>query len=323
MKQVLVIFWLVAVVFVLTACGEDASSRDSGGAENTKLFEDARGVEVRVPDKAERIVAIHDSNAAAQVLSLGVPLVGMATRNGEFELADRYDVEDIEPVGEYSQPNVEKIAALQPDLIIGDGANGEPYVEPAVVEQLEQIAPTVFIDSFREVEVVMKDFAELLGVEAELEEQQGEYEERVAGLRDTLEPKLDKLTVSVIQFEGEQNIGTFGEGWFPFGEAIEDIGIRRPENQATGEAMETCCISVSPERFPEFDADVVLYYQPPETGHDHTDHPLFQKLDAVQAGQAYEWDDDWWGNTYDSLDIVLDDLNRFLVQNEVDPSVHP
>jgi len=206
---------------------------------------------------------------------------------------------------------------------VGDAVGGEPTVDRATAEQLERIAPTVFIHSFREVEEAMADFSDLLGVEAELDRQQADYESRVAELRGDLEPKLDELTVSVIQFEGEQNIGTFGEGWFPFGEAMEDVGIRRPENQATGEAVETCCISVSPERFPEFDADVVLYYTPPGTGHDHTDHPLFRELDAVQAGQAYEWDDDWWGNTYDSLDIVLDDLNRFLVQNGVDSSVHP
>ena len=52
-------------------------------------------------------------------------------------------MKDTEVVGLESEVNVEAIAALQPDLIIGNKMRQE-----AIYEQLSAIAPTVFAEDF-------------------------------------------------------------------------------------------------------------------------------------------------------------------------------
>lgn len=290
----------------------------------TRSFTDAAGRTVEIPVALRRIVALNDSNGGAQILALGGPLVGMTTRNGALELADRYELSGVEPVGDYNAPNLERIAALQPDLIVSYTFRGEVYDEPAFVEQLEVIAPVVLMETGADVETVMAGFADLLNAEAELNELRSAYEARVAEVRALLPESPDEITISVIQMQDDNQINTFGRGWFAFGEVFEDIGFTSyPENQAGGPAVETCCLdSQSLETLPEFDGDIIFYYVA-GPNNDYSDHPLFQQLKAVQAGQAFEWDDDWWGNSYDTLHEVLDDLETWFSSTEIDPDVYP
>ncbi len=100
----------------------------------------------------------------ARDLVVACLLLGFPTRGGKFgpEITARYELEGVTDVGEVYEPNVEAIAALQPDLIIGEGYAGDgmnAFVPTGVEEQLQQIAPTVYIDVFRPVEDVMADFA--------------------------------------------------------------------------------------------------------------------------------------------------------------------
>jgi iron complex transport system substrate-binding protein len=313
---------LVTTALLIAACGAVAPA--VAPAPATRAFTDSVGRSVQIPATPQRIVALNDSNGGVQVLSLGVKLVGLTTRNGESPLAKRYDLSGVEAVGDYNSPNLEKIAALKPDLIVGYAFRGQPaQKETSLVQRLEEIAPTVFMDTGGKVDAVMTGFATLLGVEARLDEQRAAYRARIATMKEKIGPDIDNITVSVIQMQDDGRINTFGKGWFAFGEVLQDIGFTSfPANQATGVAVETCCLpSVSLEELPEFDGDIILYYKTRPTN-DYTTQPLFQQLKAVKAGQILEWDSRWWGNTYDTLTIVLDDLERFFSQKKIDPNVY-
>jgi ABC-type Fe3+-hydroxamate transport system substrate-binding protein len=170
----------------------------------------------------------------------------------------------------------------------------------------------------------MAGFAALLGVEGRLDEQRAAYRARIAKLKGLVGPEIDKITVSIIQMQDDSRINTFGKGWYSFGEVLQDTGFTSfPANQAAGVALERGTLpSVSLEKLPEFDGDIILYYKTRPTN-DYTTQPLFQQLKAVKAGQILEWDSRWWGNTYDTLTIVLDDLERFFSSKKVDPAVYP
>jgi len=305
-----------------TPAGQDPTEEETSPA--TRTFVDGAGRTVEIPADPQRIVALNDSNGGAQILALGGSLVGMTTRNGSLELADRYDLTGVQEVGDYNAPNLEKIAALQPDLIVSYTFGGDIYLEPGVMDQLESIAPLVFMETGASVAAVMAGFAELIGAESELEALRSAYEARLAEVRALLPEDLGEVTISVIQMQDNNQINSFGRGWFSFGEVFADLGFTAyPPNQAGGPAVESCCLdSQSLETLPEFDGDVIFYYA---TGpdNDYSDRPLFQQLKAVQAGQAFEWTDDWWGNSYDTLHEVLDDLERWFSSTQIDPEVYP
>lgn len=293
-------------------------------ASATRIFTDGVGRTVEIPVNPQRIVILNDSNGGAQTLSLGVTPVGMTTRNGALELADRYDLSGVTEIGDYNAPNLEAILALEPDLIIGYTFGGDLYYEPSEIEAYEQIAPFVIMETGASVEEVMRGFADLLNAEEEFEALRAHYEVRVAEVRALLPENLEDITISVIQMQDDGLINTFGRGWFSFGEVFEDIGFTSyPPNQAEGQAVETCYPdSQSLETVREFDGDIVFYYAT-APANDYSENPLFQQLKAVQAGQAFEWTDDWWGNSYDTLYNILDDLETWFSGTTIDASVYP
>jgi len=145
-----------ALALGLAGCGEDDPGRQAGGQRTVRH---ALGV-ARVPAKPRRVVTM-DPFAALQVaLDLGVPVVGSAT----FPNDDPYpayleprQVAGIEDIG-YTEPDLETIAALRPDLIIGS----QDFVEP-VYARLRRIAPTVALEFTYDWKRTVRSVAAVLG----------------------------------------------------------------------------------------------------------------------------------------------------------------
>lgn len=316
---------------LLGGCG---GGDEEGPPGETRTFTDNRGVEVEVPVKAERIVAVHDSNAALPTLSLGVSLVGMPTRTGRFnpDIADFYDLEGVEPVGEVYEPNLETIATLEPDLIVGEAFEGEATLAPGVVDALNEISPTVFMDVFRRVDEVMEDFARLHDARGELDEQRTAYEERLQSFRERLDVNPEDVRVSFIQFRGVGNVSTFGLTVAPLQVILTELGFRWPEmvEEAEGDAF----IEISPERLGDLDGDVIFWENLGDDGERGTSDdegareaveadPLFERLAAVEAGQAFMLPARGIGGAvYDAYERTLDYLEDTFFENDIDPNVY-
>lgn len=319
-------------LLLLGAAGCASGEGSEETTEEARTFRDGRGAEVRVPYSPKRVVAVHDTNAGLQTLSLGLMLDGMVTRGGRFnpDISEFYDLEGVEPVGEVYEPNLEAIAALEPDLIVGEAFEGGATLEPGVVERLEQLAPTVFMDVFRPVEDVMADFAGLYDVRGELREQRTAYEERLRSFREGLGVDPEDVTVSFVQFQTEGNVVTFGLTVSPLQNVLTEVGFRWPEMVERAEP--DAFIEVSQERLSELDGDVIFWEALGEGNERQASgsrrreveaQPLFQKLAAVEAGQAFALPElGIWGTTFDSYGRLLDYLQGVFRDNDIDPEVY-
>lgn len=198
---------MLGAAALLVACGDDGDGDTSGQDDGaTRAFVDVTGRSVEVPDRPRRIVAIHDINAGAQLLSLGAPVIGIATRDDghRSDVTKYFDLDDIAEVGVTYAPNLEAIAALEPDLIVGEGFSGagmDQFMDAGVQDRLTAIAPVVYIDTFRTVEEVMADFAELVGASAteSVDDQQAEFESVLADLQDVLGDRWADVTAAYVQ----------------------------------------------------------------------------------------------------------------------------
>ena len=323
---------IALAALLLVACagqGEDptTSAEPSAAASvtsATRTFVDVTGESIEVPAEPQRIVAIHDINAGEQILSLGFELVGMPTRDGEFdaEVAKVYDLEGVEPVGQVYEPNVEAILALEPDLIVGegyDGAGQDQFMAEGVKDQLEEIAPVVSIDTFRPVDEVMTDFAELLGPAAEVEvtRQRDAYEADLADLRDQLGDTSD-LTVAVVGMRADDVVEAYGPETLVPSVILTQLGIQQPEVVAEAEEAGGF-LSLSLERIPELSADLILL----DTGvgefaGDYTGNALWEALPAAEAGQVHRWGADWYGTTFQRFAHALSGMGPALVSADRD-----
>jgi len=318
---------------LLTACAPGDTGDDQGGSvpstaasaeASTRTFVDITGESIEVPADPQRIVAIHDVNAGEQILSLGFELVGMATRDGEFdgEVAAVYELDGVEPVGDVYTPNVEAILALDPDLIVGEGYNGagqDQFMEEGLQDQLEAIAPVVYIDTFRPVDDVMTEFAGLLGPSAEDEvaRQRDEYQAAIAEVSDELGDP-NGLTAAVVGMRADDVVEAYGPETQVPSVILTQLGIEQPDIVAEAEEAGGY-LSISLERIPELSADVILLDTGVgEFGGDYTGNALWQALPAVQAGQVYRWGAEWYGTTFHRFALALSEMGLALTAADRD-----
>ncbi len=129
---------LSSAMFGLAACG---SNRDAGSSStpsrSTRSISTAKG-QVRVPSNPKRVVTIQPS-ATSTLYDLGLTPVGVYDEGAQY-ISPRYLARwKAAPKIGSDQIDVEKVAALNPDLIIGVDYSWNTDVLP----KLSKIAPTV------------------------------------------------------------------------------------------------------------------------------------------------------------------------------------
>lgn len=294
----------------LTACGGSGGSESGGGEEggdsSARTVEHAAG-ESQVPENPERVVVL-DTAELDSAMTLGVTPVGAVEAVEGMGFPDYLEgTEEIETVGTIEEPNLEKIATLEPDLILSSNLRHEQ-----IYDQLSEIAPTVFTETtgspWRE---NFEKHAEALDREQEAEQVAADYESRLEEFKNTVEEP--RPTVSIVRFvPGDTRI--YQKDSF-IGTLLEDAGLPRPEPQ---DEDEFAMLNVSEEAIPQMAGDVIfttVYGNADETARDDiTSSPLWQELDAVQQGRVYEVSDDTWmlGIGYTAANEVLDDLFRYV-----------
>ncbi len=296
---------------VLAGCGgtQPEAEGGTGGAEGTRTVRHAMG-ETEVTGSPERVVVL-DTGELDATLALGVTPVG-ATRT---EVSDELpgfvaeagvDPADIADVGTIAEPDLEAIAALEPDLVL---SNSVRHAE--VYEQLSGIAPTVFAEAIGE---SWQDNLLLAGEAlGRAEEAQALLDGYTARARQVGELYRDPAAteVSVVRFLDGTLIRLYGEGSF-IGSVLADVGFARPEVQRTQETF----VEVSPEQVTAADGDLLFHAAYGEDGAaaagQVTAGPLWQSIPAVAEGRAAAVDDDRWFLALGPLGagLVLDDLEE-------------
>lgn len=286
----------LAAVF-LAACGSDED--DGPEAAETREFRDATGTIVIVPARPQRVVAVGPPQwAGAQVLSLGVPVVGMSNWDGTNwpdYIARYFATDGIEGLGWAEETDLEAVARLQPDLIVAPARGGQ--IEPTVgvgADALRAIAPLAAVDPCQPIDAVMGDYAALLGVAAStLEQQRAEYEATFEEIRRLLGDRWGDVTVSSC-WAGTDTVEAWGRTDLPMNDIMNRLGVQWATPTLEAE-REGGYLSYSLERLVEFDCDLMLYGN---TYSELAGHPLFDGLAVVRAGQLIPFPDFTYDGTH-------------------------
>ena len=242
--------------------------------------------ETKLEKKPERVVVL-DSGELDGVLALGITPVGMATTAGQngvpSYLADQ--AKDIRTVGGISELNLEAIAALKPDLILGSKLRAND-----LYDELSAIAPTVM--SIRPGFPWKEDFlllADSLGEENKATQLLNDYQKRA----DEVKSKVSgSPTISLVRFRPGE-IRLYGNLSF-IGVILEDVGLPRPKIQD----VQDLAVEVSQENIGKADGDWIFYssYGKPETTAENTvvNGNLWKALSAVKAGKVARVNDEVW-----------------------------
>ncbi|GLH96862.1 ABC transporter substrate-binding protein [Phytohabitans aurantiacus] len=302
---------VVALAIGVTGCSSDpAPGTQSEGAE-TRTITHAMGT-TDVPANPQRVVVL-DTDKVDTALSLGIVPVG-AARATEADgwptyLGDK--VSSMKEVGVLAEPDLEAIAALKPDLILGSKFRQEKFYD-----ELKAIAPTVFTER---VGITWKENFLLDGVALGKEQQAKDllagYEKRAKEVGTKIGNPAERK-ISIVRFMPAE-IRVYGPESFS-GIVVGDVGLGRTERQLLANKDDKRFDKLSPERISEVDGDVIFfcaYGQKAEAQQATvTAGNLWRGLSAVKAGKAYPVTDETWmtGIGVTAAGKILDDLEKHL-----------
>lgn len=137
-------------LLTLAACGSSDGDAESGAW----TFTDDRGTTISLDSQPKRIVA--QSSIAAGLKDLGIDVVGtfgpLKLKDGSVDPQaaglDPDEVTDVTAAGEYGSLNLEKLAALDPDLVITNMYLPPElwYINDATAKKVAKLAPILAVD---------------------------------------------------------------------------------------------------------------------------------------------------------------------------------
>lgn len=281
--------WLATLLVLLASWLAAPVLGDTGGA---RLVTHAFG-DTRLPATPRRIVTLYQG-ATDSAVALGITPVGVVDSWVEkpmyHYLRDRLD--GVPHVGLETQPNLEEIAGLNPDLIVASKMRHEK-----VYSQLAQIAPTVTHETVFKFKETLDLIADATGREAEAEAWHEAWDARIADFQRQVrsQPDIDwPQKVALLNFRNDHAriyYSSFA------GNILNELGFERPESHKEdvwGVKL------TSKESIPSMNADVFFIFMTEtdptvvENFEDWTSHPLWNTLDAVRNDQVYQVNEvDW------------------------------
>ena len=269
---------------------------------------DAKG-EFTLDKTPSRVVVLEYSfvDALAQV---GVSPVGVADDNKIDRILPqvREKIAAWQSVGTRSQPSLEVIASLKPDLIIAD-----PSRHTAVFEELKKIAPTVMFDSRHEsyqenLETAQK-IGDLVGKSAEMKAKINEHNDYIANIAKNLGVQGKKASFGSSRedkFNIQNDNGYVGSFLTTLGFAPTKLN----SDQAFVEINLEQLVMEKPEYL------FIAHYRDESIARKWEAEPLWKAIPAVKANHVYSFDSDMWarGRGLEASKIMAKQIEDFVKQ---------
>ena len=269
---------------------------------------DAKG-EFTLDKTPSRVVALEYSfvDALAQV---GVSPVGVADDNKVDRILPqvREKIAAWQSVGTRSQPSLEVIASLKPDLIIAD-----PSRHTAVFEELKKIAPTVMFDSRHEsyqenLETAQK-IGDLVGKSSEMKAKINEHNDYIANIAKNLGVQGKKASFGTSRedkFNIQNDNGYVGSFLTTLGFAPTKLN----GDQAFVEINLEQLVMEKPEYL------FIAHYRDESIARKWEAEPLWKAIPAVKANRVYSVDSDMWarGRGLEASKIMAKQIEGFVKQ---------
>ncbi|MDF2649692.1 MAG: hypothetical protein K0Q73_5497 [Paenibacillus sp.] len=311
---------LIATVMVITAVGCSSTTpketapaaKVSAPAQNDapRTVKHAMGEET-LTGTPQRVIILTNEGTEA-LLTVGIKPVGAVKSWVGDPWYDhiKADMQGVTVLGEETQPNIELIAGLKPDLIIGNKVRHEK-----IYEQLKKIAPTVFAEKLSgDWKSNFKLYALAVNKKDEGDKKLAEFDKRVADVKAKLGTKA-ATKVSIVRFTaGDTRIyqkQTFG------GVLLNQLGIARPAAQDKDQFVET----ITKERTADMDGDVMFYFlnevpgktDASKAAEEWIKNPLFQNLNVAKTNKVFKVNEVVWNlaGGYKAANLLLDEISKY------------
>lgn len=304
--------------FVENSSENEASSTESATdeARDTIVIDHAMGT-TEIDGTPTRVVTLYQG-ATDAALALGVKPVGVVESWVQKPMYEylRDDLQDTQIVGLETQPNLEEIAKLKPDLIIASKIRHEK-----IYDQLSAIAPTVSHETVFKFQETTTLLGKALNREETANKLIEDWEKRVSSFKTQAQDKYGQewpIEYAVLNFRTD-HARIYVSGYAA--DILGELGFTQPqEHKTAAEDGKVVMKLTTLESIPSMNAQTFFIFS--ADGHNPdaeaikktydtwTGHPLWSKLEAVKNGKLYTVDDVAWNMAggYISANMMLDQV---------------
>lgn len=299
--------FMAAAVLLTAACGGPIDPEKPGSANDSDSYTVNHAMGTETFDVAPKRVVVIDSPQLDALLALDVVPVG-ATESGAAGGFPGYVanlLQDTKSVGATAEPDIDAIANLDPDLIIGSKIRHE-----AIYDELQAIAPTVFsVNSGTDWNEQALITAAALNQTETMEKKIFDLDARAASIGEAVDTK--GTTVSMVRFRPD-NFRLYGPETFS-GSILAQAGFVLGSRDWNEFSM----MELSPELYEQIDGEIIFYTNPggdPAATTLGTINKLWGDLSGVKNKRVYEVDDETWmvGIGVMGANVILDDIEKLL-----------
>jgi len=288
---------LLLMSLLVAACAKPNASQPpeekSSGAP-VRMIKHAMG-DTPVTGTPQRVVVLTNQGTES-LLELGIkPVAAVKSWIGEpwFDhIKDKMD--GVKVIGDETQPNLELIASLKPDIILGTKVRHEK-----IYPQLSAIAPTVFTENLGD--SMIENFelnAKALNKEAEGKAALDSYNKAIEQTKAALGDKTN-MRVSLARFQPGK-VRVYYKNNFA-GVVLEQLGFARPEAQNKDKFTD----DLTTEQINVLDGDVFFYFtsdrkgetDASKTADEWLNSPLGQNLNVVKKQRAFNVNEAVWNTS--------------------------
>ncbi len=286
---------------VSASASASTPAEDGNREAGTRLFTDDLGRKVTIPANPQRVIA---SEFSAEALTVGVTPVGI----GPNDLKNAFTGKALEGVLNIGDPpDAEKMLALQPDLILM--STFIPQIYPEAVQQLEKIAPVVYIAFEDPIYHGLLTVADALNKQDKAKEWIAEYETDRDAARKQIREALGDETVTIFRIQkGRLRIYlSTNFGGYALRSALDAPAPDAVSAEIAKSPPWTNAVEISLEKLPEYAGDHILLIVS-EADEDQAEYksiadtPIWKGLPAVQEGNVHLLDTSKYYN-YDNITV--------------------
>lgn len=310
----------LATATALAGCAGDTErpSGDRGPADESWSYTDDLGQSVELDRVPTRIAAYGDQGAA--LWNFGITPVALFhyLDPADDPTFEDLDLSETEVIGTaYGEINLERLAALQPDLIVTTTYAGDTpekmygFKDKAQLAKVRAIAPVVGVEqSGSALDVVRKnaDLAASLGVDTGAGSEVAADRRRFEAAAAELTEAASRGRTVLPMYAEDASLYALIPADDPMMSYFSSLGVRFED---TGAGDDYYWETLSWENAATYDPDVVLNSQRGSFSTEQLqEQPVFGRLAAVAAGQVHPWK--FRSMDYPSLASYMTELSGWL-----------
>ncbi|HEO8421516.1 iron-hydroxamate ABC transporter substrate-binding protein [Niallia sp. FSL W8-0635] len=284
-------FIFLSALLLLTACSEKGEQNTSAIKDNKEEEQSSTqeitylGEKYEIPANVETIVTA-SQEAMEDAAILGIKPAGAIATAGEFPAYLGDSMSEAEQIGEKTQPSVEKLLQIKPDVILGTSK-----FQPEVAESLNKVAPMIPVSH---ISTNWKDNLLLLG-ELSNETDKAEsiiadYEKNVTETKEKLQGELSDKEVVMLRLRGG-SLYVYPETVYFNPVLYTDLGLDVPDEVKAAKVQEMISLEKLAEMNPDY---LFIQFEESENAErptalaDLENNSIWKSLDAVKNNQVYE-----------------------------------